>query len=84
VAIFRDSASPRSSPRACADAIAKRRSGRKNNQDISSCRQVAFASSSFARNDPMPTLFRRAERANQGVLEFVEMFKAPIKTLHRC
>ena len=27
-------------------------------------------------------LFRRPNRANQGILEFVEMFKAPIKMLH--
>jgi hypothetical protein len=41
------------------------------------------ASSSFRQNDPDAYSYSGGlNRANQGMLEFVEMFKAPIKMLH--
>lgn len=66
-------------------AIAKTEPGDENNQDISSLvgkvdiRQLE----EFAQNDPDAYRFSGALcRANQGLMEFVEMFKAPIKVLH--
>ncbi len=66
-------------------AIAKTEPGDENNQDISSLvgkvdiRQLER----FAQNDADAYSFSGALcRANQGVMEFVEMFKAPIKVLH--
>jgi serine protein kinase len=66
-------------------AIAKTEPGDENNQDISSLvgkvdiRKLEM----FGQNDPDAYSFSGGlNRANQGVLEFVEMFKAPIKMLH--
>jgi len=66
-------------------AIAKTEPGDENNQDISSLvgkvdiRKLEV----FAQNDPDAYSYSGGlNRANQGVLEFVEMFKAPIKMLH--
>ncbi len=66
-------------------AIAKTEPGDENNQDISSLvgkvdiRQLER----FAQNDADAYSFSGALcRANQGIMEFVEMFKAPIKVLH--
>ena len=66
-------------------AIAKTEPGDDNNQDISSLvgkvdiRQLEH----FAQNDTDAYSYSGALcRANQGVMEFVEMFKAPIKVLH--
>jgi serine protein kinase len=66
-------------------AIAKTEPGDENNQDIASLvgkvdiRQLEH----FAQNDPDAYSYSGALcRANQGVMEFVEMFKAPIKVLH--
>ena len=66
-------------------AIAKTEPGDENNQDISSLvgkvdiRQLE----EYSQDDPDAYSFSGALcRANQGVMEFVEMFKAPIKVLH--
>ncbi len=66
-------------------AVAKTEPGDENNQDISSLvgkvdiRQLE----EFAQDDPDAYSYSGALcRANQGVMEFVEMFKAPIKVLH--
>ena len=66
-------------------AIAKTEPGDENNQDISSLvgkvdiRKLEL----HAQNDPDAYSFSGGlNRANQGILEFVEMFKAPIKMLH--
>jgi serine protein kinase len=66
-------------------SIAKTEPGDENNQDISSLvgkvdiRQLEH----FAQNDPDAYSYSGALcRANQGLMEFVEMFKAPIKVLH--
>jgi serine protein kinase len=66
-------------------AIAKTEPGDENNQDISSLvgkvdiRQLEH----FAQNDPDAYSFSGGLcRANRGLMEFVEMFKAPIKVLH--
>ncbi|MCL1127379.1 PrkA family serine protein kinase [Shewanella surugensis] len=66
-------------------AIAKTEPGDENNQDISSLvgkvdiRQLEH----FAQNDADAYSYSGALcLANQGVMEFVEMFKAPIKVLH--
>ncbi|MDE2475625.1 MAG: PrkA family serine protein kinase [Alphaproteobacteria bacterium] len=66
-------------------AIAKTEPGDDNNQDISSLvgkvdiRKLEH----FSQNDPDAYAFSGGLcRANQGLLEFVEMFKAPIKVLH--
>ena len=66
-------------------AVAKTEPGDENNQDISSLvgkvdiRKLEM----FGQNDPDAYSFSGGlNRANQGVLEFVEMFKAPIKMLH--
>ncbi|HEX2134862.1 MAG TPA: PrkA family serine protein kinase [Microvirga sp.] len=66
-------------------AIAKTEPGDENNQDISSLvgkvdiRKLEVLSQS----DPDAYNYSGGlNRANQGILEFVEMFKAPIKMLH--
>ena len=66
-------------------AIAKTEPGDENNQDISSLvgkldiRQLER----FAQDDPDAYSYSGGLcLANQGLLEFVEMFKAPIKVLH--
>jgi serine protein kinase len=65
--------------------IAKTEPGDENNQDISALvgkvdiRKLEM----HAQNDPDAYSYSGGlNRANQGVLEFVEMFKAPIKMLH--
>ncbi|GAJ29383.1 PrkA family serine protein kinase [Acidomonas methanolica] len=66
-------------------AVAKTEPGDDNNQDVSALvgkvdiRQLEH----FSQNDPDAYSFSGGlNRANQGILEFVEMFKAPIKMLH--
>ncbi|RYV01254.1 PrkA family serine protein kinase [Shewanella sp. OPT22] len=66
-------------------SIAKTEPGDENNQDISSLvgkvdiRQLEH----FSQHDADAYAYSGALcRANQGVMEFVEMFKAPIKVLH--
>jgi serine protein kinase len=66
-------------------AISKTEPGDENNQDISSLvgkvdiRKLEMLS----QNDPDAYSYSGGlNRANQGILEFVEMFKAPIKMLH--
>src|SRR3984885_6170064 len=66
-------------------AVAKTEPGDENNQDISSrvgkvdIRKLEH----FSQNDPDAySFFGGLCHANQGLLEFVEMFKAPIKVLH--
>ncbi len=66
-------------------AIAKTEPGDENNQDISSLvgkvdiRQLE----NFAQSDTDAYSYSGSLcKANQGVMEFVEMFKAPIKVLH--
>jgi len=66
-------------------AVVKTEPGDENNQDISSLvgktdiRQLEH----FSQNDPDAYSFSGALcRGNQGIMEFVEMFKAPIKVLH--
>jgi serine protein kinase len=66
-------------------AISKTEPGDENNQDISSLvgKVDIRKLESFAQNDPDAYSYSGGlNRANQGVLEFVEMFKAPIKMLH--
>ncbi len=66
-------------------AIAKTEPGDENNQDISSLvgKVDIRKLESFAQNDTDAYSYSGGlNRANQGVLEFVEMFKAPIKMLH--
>ena len=65
--------------------IAKTEPGDENNQDISSLvgkvdiRKLEL----HAQNDPDAYSYSGGlNRGNQGILEFVEMFKAPIKMLH--
>ncbi|PPR17394.1 MAG: hypothetical protein CFH43_00737, partial [Proteobacteria bacterium] len=67
------------------EAIAKTEPGDENNQDISSLvgkvdiRQLEV----YSQNDPDAYSYSGALcKGNQGVMEFVEMFKAPIKVLH--
>src|SRR5919112_1629840 len=66
-------------------SVAKTEPGDENNQDISSLvgkvdiRKLEM----HAQNDPDAYSYSGGlNRANQGLLEFVEMFKAPIKMLH--
>jgi serine protein kinase len=66
-------------------AVSKTEPGDENNQDISSLvgkvdiRKLEM----HAQNDPDAYSYSGGlNRANQGLLEFVEMFKAPIKMLH--
>src|SRR6516162_162871 len=66
-------------------AIAKTEPGDENNQDISSLvgKVDIRKLETFAQNDPDAYSYSGGlNRANQGILEFVEMFKAPIKMLH--
>jgi serine protein kinase len=65
--------------------IMKTEPGDDNNQDISALvgktdiRKLEY----FSQNDPDSYAFSGALcRGNQGIMEFVEMFKAPIKVLH--
>ena len=77
---------PRCCRRGCARSrISKTEPGDENNQDISSLvgkvdiRKLELHS----QNDPDAYSYSGGlNRANQGLLEFVEMFKAPIKMLH--
>ncbi|WP_027960198.1 PrkA family serine protein kinase [Halomonas halodenitrificans] len=66
-------------------AVSKTEPGDENNQDISSLvgkvdiRQLEL----YSQDDPDAYSFSGGLcRANQGLMEFVEMFKAPIKVLH--
>jgi serine protein kinase len=66
-------------------AIAKTEPGDDNNQDISALvgKVDIRKLETFSQNDPDAYGFSGGlNRANQGILEFVEMFKAPIKMLH--
>ncbi|WP_270936968.1 PrkA family serine protein kinase [Falsiroseomonas oryzae] len=66
-------------------AVAKTEPGDENNQDISSLvgKVDIRRLEQYAQNDPDAYGFSGGlNRANQGMLEFVEMFKAPIKMLH--
>src|SRR5215813_5293778 len=66
-------------------AIAKTEPGDENNQDISSLvGKVDIRSlETLPQHDPDAYSYSGGlNRANQGMLEFVEMFKAPIKMLH--
>jgi serine protein kinase len=66
-------------------AIAKTEPGDENNQDISSLvgKVDIRKLETFAQSDPDAYSYSGGlNRANQGILEFVEMFKAPIKMLH--
>ena len=66
-------------------AISKTEPGDENNQDISALvgkvdiRQLEL----YSQNDPDAYSFSGGLcKANQGLMEFIEMFKAPIKVLH--
>ena len=66
-------------------AISKTEPGDENNQDISSLvgKVDIRKLESFSQDDPDAYSFSGGLcLANQGLLEFVEMFKAPIKVLH--
>ncbi len=66
-------------------AIAKTEPGDENNQDISALvgKVDIRKLENHAQNDPDAYAYSGALcRANQGLMEFVEMFKAPIKVLH--
>jgi serine protein kinase len=66
-------------------AIAKTEPGDENNQDISSLvgKVDIRKLESFAQNDADAYSYSGGLcKANRGLLEFVEMFKAPIKVLH--
>ncbi len=65
--------------------IAKTEPGDENNQDISSLvgKVDIRKLETLSQNDPDAYSYAGGlNRANQGILEFVEMFKAPIKMLH--
>jgi serine protein kinase len=65
--------------------IAKTEPGDENNQDVSawSARSTSASWKMHAQNDPDAYSYSGGlNLANQGLLEFVEMFKAPIKMLH--
>jgi serine protein kinase len=65
--------------------VAKTEPGDENNQDVSSLvgKVDIRRLENHAQNDPDAYSFSGGlNRANQGLLEFVEMFKAPIKMLH--
>jgi len=67
------------------NAIAKTEPGDENNQDISSLvgKVDIRKLEDLAQSDPDAYSYSGGlNRANQGLLEFVEMFKAPIKMLH--
>jgi len=66
-------------------AVAKTEPGDENNQDISALvgKVDIRKLEDFSQDDPDAYSFSGALcRANQGIMEFVEMFKAPIKVLH--
>ncbi|HEY0162304.1 MAG TPA: PrkA family serine protein kinase, partial [Edaphobacter sp.] len=66
-------------------AVAKTEPGDDNNQDISALvgKVDIRKLETYSQNDPDGYSFSGGlNRANQGILEFVEMFKAPIKMLH--
>ncbi|MFT7128024.1 MAG: serine protein kinase [Gammaproteobacteria bacterium] len=66
-------------------AITKTEPGDENNQDISSLvgKVDIRKLEDFPQNDPDAYSFSGGLcRSNQGIMEFVEMFKAPIKVLH--
>ncbi len=66
-------------------AIAKTEPGDENNQDISALvgKVDIRKLESYAQNDPDAYAYSGGLcKANRGLLEFVEMFKAPIKVLH--
>ncbi len=66
-------------------AVAKTEPGDENNQDISSLvgKVDIRKLETYSQNDPDAYSYSGGlNRANQGILEFVEMFKAPIKMLH--
>jgi serine protein kinase len=66
-------------------AVAKTEPGDENNQDISSLvgKVDIRKLEALAQNDADAYSYSGGlNRANQGILEFVEMFKAPIKMLH--
>ncbi len=66
-------------------AISKTEPGDENNQDISSLvgKVDIRKLEDFPQNDPDAYSFSGGLcRSNQGLMEFVEMFKAPIKVLH--
>ena len=66
-------------------AITKTEPGDENNQDISSLvgKVDIRKLEDFPQNDPDAYSFSGGLcRSNQGLMEFVEMFKAPIKVLH--
>lgn len=66
-------------------AVAKTEPGDENNQDISALvgKVDIRKLEEFPQNDPDAYSYSGALcRANQGLMEFVEMFKAPIKVLH--
>jgi len=65
--------------------IAKTEPGDENNQDISALvgKVDIRKLEEFAQNDPDAYSYDGSLcRSNQGIMEFVEMFKAPIKVLH--
>ncbi|WP_419811642.1 PrkA family serine protein kinase [Bacterioplanoides sp.] len=65
--------------------VAKTEPGDENNQDISSLvgKVDIRKLEDFSQDDPDAYAYSGALcRANQGLMEFVEMFKAPIKVLH--
>lgn len=65
--------------------IAKTEPGDENNQDISTLvgKVDIRKLEEFAQNDPDAYSYSGSLcKANQGLMEFVEMFKAPIKVLH--
>jgi serine protein kinase len=65
--------------------VAKVEPGDENNQDISSLvgKVDIRKLEAYSQNDPDAYSYSGGlNRANQGILEFVEMFKAPIKMLH--
>lgn len=66
-------------------AVMKTEPGDENNQDISALvgKTDIRMLEKFSQNDPDAYSFSGALcRGNQGIMEFVEMFKAPIKVLH--
>ena len=66
-------------------AVAKTEPGDDNNQDISALvgKVNIRMLEDFSQDDPDAYSFSGGlNRANQGIMEFVEMFKAPIKVLH--
>jgi serine protein kinase len=66
-------------------AVAKTEPGDENNQDISSLvgKVDIRKLERYAQDDPDAYSYSGALcRSNQGIMEFVEMFKAPIKVLH--